>query len=38
MHNDLDLKHLHRAIQLAHAARQAGNLPIGAVMLSMAES
>ncbi|MBN1811900.1 MAG: nucleoside deaminase [Anaerolineae bacterium] len=30
MHNDLE--HLNRAVQLAHEARQAGNLPIGAVI------
>jgi tRNA(adenine34) deaminase len=30
MHNDLD--YLHRAVQLAHEARQGGNLPIGAVI------
>jgi tRNA(adenine34) deaminase len=27
-----DLDYLHRAVQLAHDARQAGNLPIGAVI------
>jgi tRNA(adenine34) deaminase len=31
MHNDLE--HLNRAVQLAHEARQAGNLPIGAVII-----
>jgi tRNA(adenine34) deaminase len=30
VHNDLE--YLHRAVQLAHDARRAGNLPIGAVI------
>jgi tRNA(adenine34) deaminase len=30
MHNDIE--YLHRAVQLAHEARQTGNLPIGAVI------
>lgn len=30
MHNDIE--HLHRAVQLAHEALRAGNLPVGAVI------
>ena len=36
-HADIDLRHLHRAVELALAAERAGNLPIGAVITLGAE-